>query len=168
MQVLYIDSSCISIDEFKSFIINLHNFTKIGNGTYCTTYKISKKHVIKYYPYSNNYDIGINDYIPEIKSEIKFIKKYNYLPYIAKSDIICIYNKDIYILQEFLKTPKIINNSINDFKYTIKYFMELLRINLDLLKYNYLNCDIKHSNIGYDENNNLKIFDFNLFSEINC
>jgi hypothetical protein len=173
MEIIYIDSSCISKDtskislsEFEKFIINLHNFNKIGIGTYCMTYKISKEYVIKYYPYSNNFDIECGDYIPEIKNEIKFIKKYNYLPYIATSFIVSIYNQDIYILQEYLKIPQILNNSINDFKYTINYFIELLRINIDLLKYNYLNIDIKHTNIGYDNQNNLKIFDFNLFFEI--
>ena len=129
MEIIYIDSSCISKDtskislsEFEKFIINLHNFNKIGIGTYCMTYKISKEYVIKYYPYSNNFDIECGDYIPEIKNEIKFIKKYNYLPYIATSFIVSIYNQDIYILQEYLKIPQILNNSINDFKYTINYW----------------------------------------------
>lgn len=167
MKILYIDSCIISVDEYKHYIDNLHNFNKIGRGTYCFTYKITKDLVIKHYPFSQNYDEEIDDYIPEIKSEIKFIKKYNNLPYVANTFIISIVDNDIYILQEYLIIPNVVNSNINNFKNNLNYFLELIKINTDLLQYNYINFDIKHTNIGYDSKNNLKIFDFNLFFEIN-
>ena len=47
MKVLYIDSTTtLTLDEAKTFIDDLHNFSIIGNGTYCTTSRISKQLVL--------------------------------------------------------------------------------------------------------------------------
>lgn len=168
MKLLYIDSTTtFTLDQAKTFIHNIQNFNIIGNGTYCSTTRISEKLVIKHYRYSQNFDEDINDYSEEITSEIFFIKNYNYLSYIAKTEFILLYQKDIYIFQEYIKIYSPKNKSLEDLSNSSSYFLKLLAINMDLLlNYNYLNVDIKNTNVGYDNNNNLKIFDFNLFIKV--
>ena len=168
MKVLYIDSTTtLTLDEAKTFIDDIHNFSIIGNGTYCTTSRISEQLVLKHYRYSQNFDEDTEDYIKEIKSEILFIKNYNHLSYVAKTDFILLYQKDIYIFQEYIKIFSPRHKNINDFHNSFPYFIKLLAINMDLLvNHNYLNVDIKNTNVGYDSNNTLKIFDFNLFIKI--
>jgi hypothetical protein len=168
MKLLYIDSTTtLTLDQAKSFIHNIYNFNIIGNGTYCSTTRISEKLVIKHYRYSDNFDSVINDYSEEITSEIFFIKNYNYLSYVAKTDFIILYQKDIYIFQEYLKLYSPKHTSLQDLSTSSSYFLKLLAINMDLLvNHNYLNIDIKHTNVGYDSNDNLKIFDFNLFIKV--
>lgn len=173
MKLIYVNKDLIktiniNFKEFCNYIDNIINYNVIGKGTYCSCYKITNNIVLKVYTRADVYDEKYKCFITEINNEIKFIKDYTYLPYIANTYFIASNtNHDIYILQELLQIKKIVNIEYNDFLTNIDYFIKLLDINIKLLNFNIVNIDIKLSNVGFDTNHNLKIFDFNLLEKFN-
>jgi hypothetical protein len=172
MKLIYVNEDLIktiniTFIDVCNYINTLSDYKKIGQGTYCNCYQINTNFVLKVYTRENIYDTENECLISEIQTEIDFIKEYNNLPYIAYTYFILDDNNhNIYILQELLEIKRITNLIYDEFLLNIKYFIKLLDINIKLLKLNIVNIDIKPTNVGFDKNNNLKIFDFNLLEKI--
>lgn len=166
MNIIYSDSSTINYKLAISFINNISNFKKIGRGTYCECYKISDEYVIKYYSSENNYDKSNNDFIEELKTEINFIKEFNYLPMIADTYFIISVKNSIFIIQEYIKIQNIVNITYNTFFKNLDFYIKVLKASIELSNIDIINIDIKYNNMGYDKYNNLKFFDFNLIQKI--
>ena len=162
MEIIYKEGNIFNFTTIESIINNIDKLKRIGRGTYCSCYKISDDYVIKYYNKKDNYDEKNNDYIIELQDEINFIKKNNSLPMIADTYYIIGFNKNVYIIQEFIRVQNIINITYNSFIKNIKFYIKLLDACFGLYKLNIVNIDIKYNNMGYDKLNNLKFFDFNL------
>lgn len=172
MKLIYVNEDLIktiniTFIDVCNYINTLSDYKKIGRGTYCNCYQINTNFVLKVYTRENIYDTENECLISEIQTEINFIKEYNKLPYIAYTYFILgDNNHNIYILQELLEIKRITNLIYDEFLLNIKYFIKLLDINIKLLQLNIVNIDIKPTNVGFDKNNNLKIFDFNLLEKI--
>jgi len=162
----YLQDSVFIKTYNMSYILNSTFYKKdsIGSGTYCNAYKITKDKVIKFYD-TENYLDDSKCFCNEVQNEIEFIKKFNNCNFITKSFIILEYNKKLIIIQEY---AKIINVRFYDYFIFIKkinYFLDILKIHIYFYSKNYINLDIKSTNMGYVDNK-LKLFDFNLIIEI--
>jgi hypothetical protein len=171
MDIIYINKTCIIYEEILHHFNKLNEYiskpNKLGSGTYCSTYKITDKLVLKVYPANLNFEPESNSFSSEIDFEIDFIKKNNDLDIIANTYLI---TKDqqnnLFIIQEFLSLKSITHLTYNIFLCTLNYYIKILYLNIKLLQNNYINLDIKPQNMGFDNNNNLKLFDMNLLLEI--
>ena len=174
MEIIYKDNlnfKDIDISQYSEKLSNLSKYickeNRIGRGTYCTTYKVNDDFVLKYYPSHLNYVEEDSSFSIEINSEIDFIKTNNNLDMIANTYlIICDNENNLYILQEYLKVKPIINILYTDFIENLSIYIKILHMNLKLLEHNYVNIDIKPTNIGFDSNGNYKLFDMNLLLKL--
>ena len=171
MEIIYKDNSSskntnIQYDSYTlSEFISIDN--RIGRGTYCIAYKINDKVILKFYPAELNFDNETDDFSVEIKSEIEFIKKNNNLDVVANTYLIASdTQKNLYIVQEYLKSKPITNILFSDFIDNLSIYIKILHMNIQLLEKNYVNIDIKPTNFGYDKNGNYKLFDMNLLLKL--
>ena len=171
MEIIYKDNSSskntnIQYDSYTlSEFISIDN--RIGRGTYCIAYKINDKVILKFYPAELNFDNETDDFSIEIKSEIEFIKKNNNLDVVANTYLIASdTQKNLYIVQEYLKSKPIRNILFSDFIDNLSIYIKILHMNIQLLEKNYVNIDIKPTNFGYDKNGNYKLFDMNLLLKL--
>lgn len=160
MKIYYIDKTYT-----RDYIEKIYNYYKsnkldyLSKGSYVSVYNINDNTVLK--SYLNSKDNT------EIINELNILlNKFNI--HICK--LLCMFKiKDKYfIIQE--KITKI--NIRFKFKYqkkiVLRFFIKLLKINLMFYNnFNFINLDIKTDNCGYDKNNIIKFFDFNLIYKTN-